>query len=167
MVVLSLAVKNQRSTARSQHQHVVAVVVALREADFVEALVAVARGVLRLLPARDRAAADVKPVCYGSGSNCAFLHQPLVLPNGLLMAGAIGFGDSAVARVLTVLVPHYELEEPMTPSRLLDLRPPQRDCASSAQLSHDPIDSRFTFLLRLRRGPRTVADAADGCDCCK
>ena len=92
MVALSLAVKNQRSTARSQHQHIVAVVVALREADFVEALVAVARGVLRLLPAhaRDRAAADVKPVCYGSGSNCAFLHQPLVLPNGLLMAGAMG-----------------------------------------------------------------------------
>jgi hypothetical protein len=38
--------------ARSHHQHVVAVVVALREADFVEALVAVARRVLRLLPAR-------------------------------------------------------------------------------------------------------------------
>jgi len=40
--------------ARSQHQHVVAVVVALREADFVGALVAVARGVLRLLPAHAR-----------------------------------------------------------------------------------------------------------------
>ena len=79
----------------------------------------------------------------------------------------VGFGDSAVARVLTVLVPHYELEEPMTPSRLLDLRPPQRDCASSAQLSHDPIDSKFTFKLMLRRGPRTVADAVDGCDCYK
>ena len=97
--------------ARSQHQHVVAVMVALREADFVE----------------------------------------------------VGFGDSAVARVLTVLVPHDELEE--IPSRLLDIRPPQRACASSAQLSHDPIDSKFTCKLMLRRREAVAGGStADGCD---
>ena len=61
-----------------------------------------------------------------------------------------------------VLVPHDELEE--IPSRLLDIRPPQRACASSAQLSHDPIDSKFTCKLMLRRREAVAGSTADGCD---
>ena len=127
--------------ARSQHQHVVAVMVALRsrEADFVEALMAVARGVLRLLPAHGcllRADAKREEV----------LRVMVVLD---VVLRVVGFGDSAdVARVLTVLV--------------LDQSPPQRDCAPSAQLSHDPINRQQVHLFT-----QAQTGASDRGRCCR